>query len=76
MIIQILMSGHRKSNKHNVRAPSVSLTGTKAITTELERIRQSEVVYKAKIRAVSELKSTIEGLIEVSRCNWPTFCEG
>ena len=43
------MSG-RRGNKHG---PSASLTGTKVMAAEMERIRQSEVAYKSKIRAVS-----------------------
>lgn len=43
------MSGHHG----NKRGPSVSLTGTKVIATEMDRLRQSEVTYKAKIKAVS-----------------------
>lgn len=43
----------RHGNKRGARGPSASLVGTKVVATEMDRLRQSEVAYKAKIRAVS-----------------------
>ena len=53
------MSGHH-SKRHANRGPSASLMGSKTVNSEIERIRQSEVAYKAKIRAVSG-QSTVGG---------------